>query len=45
VLLFNGIQADLRLVDRPRGAALQHFTGSKSHNIAPGTARSAAGFA
>jgi DNA polymerase (family 10) len=35
VLLFNGIQADLRLVEpASRGAALQYFTGSKSHNIA-----------
>jgi DNA polymerase (family X) len=35
VLLFNGIQADLRLVDpASRGAAMQYFTGSKSHNIA-----------
>ena len=35
VLLFNGIQADLRLVEpTSRGAALQYFTGSKSHNIA-----------
>ena len=35
VLLCNGIQADLRLVEPgPRGAALQYFTGSKSHNIA-----------
>jgi DNA polymerase (family 10) len=35
VLLFNGIQADLRLVNpASRGAALQYFTGSKAHNIA-----------
>ena len=35
VLLWGGIQADLRLVpDESRGAAMQYFTGSKSHNIA-----------
>ena len=35
VLLGGGIQADLRLVvPDSRGAALQYFTGSKSHNIA-----------
>jgi DNA polymerase (family 10) len=35
VLFFNGLQADLRLVEpASRGAALQYFTGSKSHNIA-----------
>ena len=35
VRLSGGIQADLRLVPEPsRGAALQYFTGSKSHNIA-----------
>lgn len=35
VLLWGGIQADLRLVPpESRGAALQYFTGSKSHNIA-----------
>jgi DNA polymerase (family X) len=35
VQLSGGIQADLRLVpDASRGAALQYFTGSKSHNIA-----------
>ena len=35
VLLFSGIQADLRLVNpASRGAALQYFTGSKGHNIA-----------
>ncbi len=35
VLLRGGYQADLRLVARQsRGAALQYFTGSKSHNIA-----------
>ena len=34
VLLRGGFQADLRLVPRDsRGAALQYFTGSKSHNI------------
>ena len=34
VLLFGGFQADLRLVPRESlGAALQYFTGSKSHNI------------
>jgi DNA polymerase (family 10) len=34
-LLWGGIQADLRLVaPESRGAALQYFTGSKSHNIA-----------
>jgi DNA polymerase (family 10) len=35
VLLWGGFQADLRLVPRDSlGAALQYFTGSKSHNIA-----------
>jgi len=35
VLLRGGFQADLRLVDsESRGAAMQYFTGSKSHNIA-----------
>jgi DNA polymerase (family 10) len=35
VLLRGGYQADLRLVAaESRGAALQYFTGSKSHNIA-----------
>lgn len=35
VRLRNGIQADLRLVPaESRGAAMQYFTGSKSHNIA-----------
>lgn len=35
VLLWGGIQADLRRVPpESRGAALQYFTGSKSHNIA-----------
>jgi DNA polymerase (family 10) len=35
VLLWGGIQADLRLVPREsEGAAMQYFTGSKSHNIA-----------
>lgn len=35
VLLWGGFQADLRLVPATSaGAALQYFTGSKSHNIA-----------
>jgi DNA polymerase (family 10) len=35
VRLWGGIQADLRLVpEDSRGAAMQYFTGSKSHNIA-----------
>jgi DNA polymerase (family 10) len=35
VRLSGGIQADLRLVPaESRGAAMQYFTGSKSHNIA-----------
>jgi DNA polymerase (family X) len=35
VLLKGGLQADLRLVAREsRGAAMQYFTGSRSHNIA-----------
>ena len=35
VLLWGGIQADLRLVPSgSEGAAMQYFTGSKSHNIA-----------
>lgn len=35
VLLWGRIQADLRLVPpESRGAAMQYFTGSKSHNIA-----------
>jgi DNA polymerase (family 10) len=35
LLLWGGFQADLRLVPRDSlGAALQYFTGSKSHNIA-----------
>jgi DNA polymerase (family 10) len=35
VLLWGGIQADLRLVAaESQGAAMQYFTGSKSHNIA-----------
>jgi DNA polymerase (family 10) len=35
VLLWGGFQADLRLVPpESRGAAMQYFTGSKSHNIA-----------
>jgi DNA polymerase (family 10) len=35
ILLWGGIQADLRLVPaESRGAAMQYFTGSKSHNIA-----------
>ena len=35
VLLWGGIQADLRLVPpESEGAAMQYFTGSKAHNIA-----------
>lgn len=35
VRLWGGFQADLRLVpEESRGAAMQYFTGSKSHNIA-----------
>ena len=35
VLLWGGIQVDLRVVPaESRGAAMQYFTGSKSHNIA-----------
>jgi DNA polymerase (family 10) len=35
VRLWGGIQADLRLVpEESRGAAMQYFTGSKSHNVA-----------
>lgn len=35
VLLWGGIQADLRLVpEESHGAAMQYFTGSKAHNIA-----------
>ena len=35
ILIRGGYQADLRLVAPPsRGAAMQYFTGSKSHNIA-----------
>lgn len=35
ILLWGGIQADLRLVPvESHGAAMQYFTGSKSHNIA-----------
>jgi DNA polymerase (family 10) len=35
VLLWGGFQADLRLVaPESRGAAMQYFTGSKTHNIA-----------
>jgi DNA polymerase (family 10) len=35
ILIRGGYQADLRLVaPQSRGAALQYFTGSKSHNIA-----------
>ena len=35
VLLWGGFQADLRLVPpESQGAAMQYFTGSKSHNIA-----------
>ena len=35
VLLWGGVQADLRLVPRESlGAALQYFTGSRAHNIA-----------
>jgi DNA polymerase (family X) len=35
VLLWGGIQADLRLVpEESQGAAMQYFTGSKAHNIA-----------
>ena len=35
VRLWGGIQADLRLVPaESRGAAMQYFTGSKTHNIA-----------
>jgi DNA polymerase (family 10) len=35
VLLWGGFQADLRVVPRESlGAALQYFTGSKTHNIA-----------
>ena len=35
ILLRGGVQVDLRLVPTDsRGAALQYFTGSKSHNIA-----------
>jgi DNA polymerase (family 10) len=35
VLIHGGYQADLRLVaPESRGAAMQYFTGSKSHNIA-----------
>ncbi|HKY20671.1 MAG TPA: DNA polymerase/3'-5' exonuclease PolX [Vicinamibacterales bacterium] len=35
ILLWGGIQADLRLVpEESQGAAMQYFTGSKAHNIA-----------
>ncbi|HMP88757.1 MAG TPA: DNA polymerase/3'-5' exonuclease PolX [Kiritimatiellia bacterium] len=35
ILLKNGIQADLRMVEKESfGSALHYFTGSKSHNIA-----------
>src|SRR6185295_7919821 len=35
VLIQGGFQADLRLVaSDSRGAAMQYFTGSKTHNIA-----------
>ncbi|HEX2959731.1 MAG TPA: DNA polymerase/3'-5' exonuclease PolX [Chitinispirillaceae bacterium] len=35
VILHNGIQVDLRLIDpESYGAALHYFTGSKAHNIA-----------
>jgi DNA polymerase (family 10) len=35
VLIRGGYQADLRLIaEESRGAAMQYFTGSKSHNIA-----------
>lgn len=35
VILHNGMQADLRVVDKKSfGAAMQYFTGNKAHNIA-----------
>ncbi|HQY94331.1 DNA polymerase/3'-5' exonuclease PolX [Caldilinea sp.] len=35
VVLGNGLQVDLRVVERKQwGAALQYFTGSKEHNVA-----------
>jgi DNA polymerase (family 10) len=35
VVLNNGLQADLRVLPRERwGSLLQHFTGSKEHNVA-----------
>jgi DNA polymerase (family 10) len=35
VILQNGLQADLRVLPRDRwGSLLQHFTGSKEHNVA-----------
>ncbi len=35
VILQNGLQADLRVLPRERwGSLLQHFTGSKEHNVA-----------
>lgn len=35
VVLHNGLQADLRVLPRDRwGSLLQHFTGSKEHNVA-----------
>jgi DNA polymerase (family 10) len=45
VLLWGGIQADLRLVPlESRGAAMQYFTGSKAHNIALRDRATARGF-
>jgi DNA polymerase (family X) len=45
VLLRGGLQADLRLVaPAARGAAMQYFTGSKSHNIALRDRAAAAGY-
>ncbi len=45
VKVTGGFQVDLRLIaPESRGAAMQYFTGSKAHNIAPARPRHAARF-
>ncbi|MBN2454344.1 DNA polymerase/3'-5' exonuclease PolX [Candidatus Woesearchaeota archaeon] len=34
VIIENGMQVDLRVIEKNFGAALQYFTGSKEHNVA-----------
>ncbi|MBN1375313.1 MAG: DNA polymerase/3'-5' exonuclease PolX, partial [Dehalococcoidia bacterium] len=45
VILLKGLQADLRMVEHDAfGSLLQHFTGSKEHNVALRTRSQAQGF-